>query len=469
MRKLFLVTLAASFLVAAAVPAIAVEPKFSGNYRIRGEVFDESTAVDSDNTASYWDTRLRMKMDLAVSENLKAVYQLEIGDISLGGAGMQNGYTSTGASLLADGQGRFTSANGGAGTDVADVETKHLYLDVTLPNTSLNLKAGLMPLKLGHGIILDNDFSAVLLTANLEPVQIGLFTFKTAENNVESADDIDFYGLSATAEMCGATIGLYGVHGVAEGDAQAAAAVARNGGLAAGTYEKAELYWGGITADVNLDAVSIALEADYFGANYTGKGGTADAGACGFLGYADIGLKLEKSKVGIAGFYASGNENDDMGGNNDTERFMPILPANREDYAVLNWDNMFLLDGIGQYGANVLSNLYSVKVYANCGAMNDLDLGLSAQGYWKAEDVNAHGKGLDDFYGYEFDLDLAYRIYQQLTYNINAAYMVCNQEALGGRNATSALGTPVSAPNPDPDHVSVQDIWFVGHSLVYNF
>ncbi len=509
MRKLFLVTLAASVLAASAVPAIAVEPKFSGNYRIRGESFNETTAgtpSTSDNVSTLWDTRLRLQMELIASENLKAVYQLEIGDISLGAEtqpsypGMGQGASAAMGSLLNDGQGRFTggtNAGGQAGNDAMNVETKHMYLDVTFPNSTINLKAGLMPLKLGHGVILDNDFSAFILSAKTDPATFSFFTFQptSAGTNVEQDNDFDFYGLSADSELGGnGSIGAYLVyaraHDTANGGGVADTAAAAYGfsaaQIAANPYSKYDAYWLGLSTDLVFDMITVALEADYHLAQLSkAQGGPnlRDAENQSYFLYADVAANLEKHKIGIAAFYASGNPDDGLAtGEVRSERFMPIMPANREDGVVLNWDNMFLQDGINQYGANVISNLVSIKAYAECTASEDLSGGISVQGYWKAQNpdtgngvlaAGASGnKGRDDFYGTEFDLDIAYKIYEHLTYNINAAYMITDDQALGGANVTNdnAGGSPgTTSPTFLAGQSGVEDIWFVGHSLVYNF
>jgi hypothetical protein len=321
-----------------------------------------------------------------------------------------------------------------------------------------------MPLRVGHGIVLDNDFGALLLTAKTDPLEIGLFTFKTTEGTVRSDDDIDFYGVSLNSALGNSgSIGLYGIYAQTNGDVQTAA-IATTHGFTTTTYERYNADWLGVSADFNAGAISVALEADYYSAQFDGKPGTPDATAEGYLLYADVAASLAKGKVGIAGFYASGNA-DDSASNNKSERFMPILPASREDYAVLNWDNMFMLDGIGQYGANTLSNLVSLKAYAECTASKDLTGGISVQGYWKAQNSNAAGKGNDSYYGTEFDIDLAYKIYSQLTYNVNAAYMIVDDEALGGGNATTSLGSTAGTVA----NGNVEDIWFIGPSLVYTF
>jgi hypothetical protein len=114
----------------------------------------------------------------------------------------------------------------------------------------------------------------------------------------------------------------------------------------------------------------------------------------------------------------------------------------------------------------LVSNLISGKVYAEITASDDLEVGVSAQGYWLAEEwQQLQGPGKDDYIGAEIDVDVAYNIYSQLTYELEAAYMLTDNEFWGvGAGEYNKVHVGIAA-----EDIDAADIWFLGHKLVYSF
>ncbi len=430
--------------------SMATETRFGGEIRVRGELFNEigqdkdnSGQEINDRTASLWDTRMRLQVDFVASDDVKGAYELEIGDITWGDT--------------TDAEAENHRAGGRLGTDEVNVETRQLYIDANIPAIPVNAKLGLMQLTLGHGFVFDETAAAVLLSANAGPLKTGAFTLKAAEDGLRDAADVDYYGLFVDANLW--DIGSAGVFGVYAQTRGSGLEQVSYDSFDATVYDKYAAHWIGMTTDIVLDQFIVALEADHYSASYdrdTGK----DFDSSGWLAYVDVGASLQPVKLGIAGLYATGNNNNVIGGEK-SEAFRPILPTDPEDACVVNWDNMYLLDITG----NVVSNLVSGKLYAETIPAAALKIGVSTQGYWLEEEASATGAGSGDFIGTEVDMDVAYNVYDQLTYEIEAAYMFADSEVwgveAGSQNSISA-GTAV-------EDINVEDLWFLSHKLIYRF
>ncbi len=432
--------------------AMATETKFDGELRVRGELFDE-TGQDKDNngagindrTASLWDTRMRLQVDFMASDNLKGVYQLEIGDITWGG-------TDDAA------ENRRDDRDGGSlGTDAVNLETRQLYIDADVPAVPLNVKLGLMQLTLGHGFVFDETAAALLISADIDPVKTGLFTLKAAEGGLKDSGDVDYYGLFVNTMLRDiGSAGVFGVYGLTRGSGLEEVGY---DSFDATVYDKYDAYWLGMTADIAIDPFVVAFEADHYGADYDRDSGK-DLDAAGWLAYLDVGANLQPVKLGIAGLYATGNNNNVIG-DEDSKAFRPILPTDPEDACVVNWDNLYLLDITG----NVVSNLVSGKLYAEAVPTEVLKVGVSTQGYWLEKQAKATGAGNGDFIGTEVDLDVAYNVYDQLTYEIEAAYMFTDNDVWGVEaGGFNSVDDGIAA-----EDINAEDLWFLSHKLIYHF
>ncbi len=113
----------------------------------------------------------------------------------------------------------------------------------------------------------------------------------------------------------------------------------------------------------------------------------------------------------------------------------------------------------------MVSNLVSGKIYGETHPTQNLKLGLSAQGYWREEEHKASGAGNGNFIGAELDLDLAYQLYQQLAYQIEAAYMFTSAETWGVEaGEENSIQAGVAA-----EDIAAADMWFLSHKLIYYF
>jgi hypothetical protein len=147
MKRIALAILAIAFVIGSVAPSFAVEIQARGSWRAAGSWYDIE-AQDS-GTKTQTDTfrareRARLWFDFIANDNLKAVLGLEIGDIRWGQEG-----------------------GGQLGTDGEVIEVKHAYFDFNIPNTEINIKAGLqgiyIPGNLGSPI-LDDDAAALMVS-----------------------------------------------------------------------------------------------------------------------------------------------------------------------------------------------------------------------------------------------------------------------------------------------------------------
>jgi hypothetical protein len=157
-RTLALAALGALVFLRAAA-AHALENEFHGAFRVRGTVDNfsdgrpgELVPTASSPTRSFVEHRARLMYIAKANDDLKLVTHFEL-DSRWG----DNAYNSNNT-------GRN---NGGAiGADQTNLETKNVYLDFTIPSTPLNVKLGLQGFNDGYkGIIFGNDAAGLVIRA----------------------------------------------------------------------------------------------------------------------------------------------------------------------------------------------------------------------------------------------------------------------------------------------------------------
>lgn len=159
MKKHLAMLVALLLVVALAVPAFAaVEFKYGGQMRVRyvsqNNIYDANDEAN-DNT-NFVDQRLRLYFTFQASENLKVVWKVEMGDTTWGRGG-----------------GRLGAGGGGnVGADSVSIENKNIYMEFNIPNTLLTADVGIQTLTLLDSWIVDDDFSAAVLKANLDPFKV---------------------------------------------------------------------------------------------------------------------------------------------------------------------------------------------------------------------------------------------------------------------------------------------------------
>lgn len=200
MKRFALVALLAAMLFGVASSASATELKVKGNLDVHGmwsanlRDFDSDTG-DGDNY--YTTQRMRTYFTFQTNENLKAVLGLEINNVW--------GESSIG---------------GGWGTDGTDtMRVKHAYMDFVLPDTSINVKAGLqgvaLPGVFGNPVF-DDDAAALVVSAPINDMfalTVGYTRGEDSSSNYDTTvvnkDDTDMAFLAAPITLDGFSIVPY--------------------------------------------------------------------------------------------------------------------------------------------------------------------------------------------------------------------------------------------------------------------
>jgi len=168
MKRLAILAILAAFILGTVATASAVELKAAGSWRIHANWLD-NTDFNDDDGASEDDfavgQRARIYFDFIANENLKGVLKLEIGDLRWG--------------------------NGGAapGTDAVAIEVKNAYVDFNIPDTEVNIKAGLMGVALPNTLgssIFDEDVAALVVNVPFnDMIALTVGWARLADNNIE--------------------------------------------------------------------------------------------------------------------------------------------------------------------------------------------------------------------------------------------------------------------------------------------
>jgi hypothetical protein len=191
MRKFLAVAAVAALALAVAVPAMALDFKFGGEYRVRfydgtnlgfanptytvapngylgpTQPANQGAISQINNNPRGVQLRVRPRFDVSDDNgNITATLRLEMGDIEWGnggGAACATNAPGQCENTQLNGNNRVGNGSGGAlGGDGINVETKWAYMDFAMPfGIPLRVRTGLQPWYLPKGIIMDDDAMAV--------------------------------------------------------------------------------------------------------------------------------------------------------------------------------------------------------------------------------------------------------------------------------------------------------------------
>jgi hypothetical protein len=142
MKRFAVLAMMAAFVLSTVGLAYATELKVRGTWRVQlnhinNPTFDDDAEIDQFSAQQ----RMRTIFEFIANENLRGVLQLEIGDLRWGFAGPAAG----------------RGVGGAIGTDGVNIETRHAFINFKVPNTEVDVKAGLqavaLPSTLGSHIL----------------------------------------------------------------------------------------------------------------------------------------------------------------------------------------------------------------------------------------------------------------------------------------------------------------------------
>src|SRR5262249_3817655 len=179
---------------------------------------DSGPAGANRDSQSFYFQRWRLWTNVeSADKKAKAVWGLEVGDITWGQRGGASGpeYRACSGRLgntsQTDASVRTGNGAGGClGADGVAVETKHAYLWIDtgqwVPNSSITI--GIQEVLFLNGPLgpyFDDDAAAIKLNMKFDPVDVELWTSKFGEGNYSNADDTDAYvarvGVNITKDM----------------------------------------------------------------------------------------------------------------------------------------------------------------------------------------------------------------------------------------------------------------------------
>jgi len=329
MRKFLMAVAIGGLVLLVAAPAMALDFKFGGEYRIR--FFDyNNTGFDSANflgqeqagngvgsnsgRGNVGGVQIRVRPRFDVSDdngNIQATIRFEYGDTTWGAGGGANGNSfgtnGPGISSAPSGNRTGNGAGGSIGADGIALETKWAYVDFAMPmNIPLRVRAGVQPWYLPKGLIIDDDAAGVRGYGNYGIVSYDLAWYRIATApasanagagligqprfDATKDDNFDFYQAKVNFDIAPwMNAGIYGLYGNNRANCAAAnnttAAVSGNyfGGkcidLAGnGIDRKRDQWWGGLTFTGKVATIDYDLDAVY-GSAKGGSNGTFTSGS----------------------------------------------------------------------------------------------------------------------------------------------------------------------------------------------
>lgn len=379
MSKSLKICIAVAAMLAVAAPAMA-QVKFSGVFAVQGyhQNFDNSggqlAVEDKKNSRSFIDQRFRPKVDYKLNDYVSLTYFAEI-DTVWG----SNAQPAAGQTTPAAGQG------GMLGTDGINVESKQIFVDFKIPDTSHKLRLGLHYLNDPfQNIIFADDMAAAALNGKLGPLDYRVIYAKFAEGNMFNADDVDLYGADLShkyGDFANAGVSLYYLN-------HNGTAVSGSAGLGA---EPRELFWAGINGDYRF--ANFAVEGYFvyqFGDFNTGLPNEQDSEA--FAASIKGRMVIPNGDLGLRYIYFS--EDDDV---TDRNRWMGSMTnGGGHEFAGENM-MIFLVDrDVMNAGKNrfamrdAVAAGYGLHAVIATGNFKNLPMGTFANlglgGFWAADD-----------------------------------------------------------------------------------
>ncbi|MFC1236686.1 hypothetical protein [Vibrio sp. F74] len=153
--------------------------RFNGYYRLQSTV--ENLDETEDNSSTWVDQRLRMKVTSDLHDNVTVVWYGEY-DAPFG---------ETGSKTVAGSGGKLSS-------DGVGIETKNAYVDFRVPNTDWQVRTGIQGYGFGkyESFVTDDDMNGISFLGNVDMATLSGGWFKWDEGERESSDDVDFYTLN---------------------------------------------------------------------------------------------------------------------------------------------------------------------------------------------------------------------------------------------------------------------------------
>ena len=502
-KKVATIAAVAGALAAITVPAMAFESQFSGTSRLRyflsnyengggGNPLATTSGVVvvptwSDSTSAklkmnnYFEQRTRLFYTAKVSDDLKLVTGFEIDSVFGDRAQSQTTPSATAAGATGRNQG------GALESDTVNLETKHVYLDFKIPSTPVRVTAGIQPIKDQlKGIFFDADVAGILASTKLGAATVNAGYFR--------GYDQSYFGTTAAPAstvrprgMDNLDIGLLeGKYAVTKDINAGAVYYLYNDSRGLLGYSDIMIHTLGLTGDAKFGALNVSGFLAYQGGILKKDGASTaylNAVAANVAGKMAIGPGTLKTAI----LFTSGNDSNAATnghltgwvGSSQSQNNTWAATAGTSTY---NESGMMLLNRNAAAGTGTTD----VAIVYNTGngttPLNMQGLYLYSLGYdtaitpkfythanlgmaWVAKtnslkpiDKATASQNGSNFMGTELNVETGYKLYDNLTASVQAAYVM-----LGGfYKGSSSAGTLADAKNPENPYT-------VRTSLIFNF
>jgi hypothetical protein len=470
-KKTLLAVAAVGALTAAtAVPASALENEFHGLYKMKYFVSNidngsngfYSATNKGISTNNYFEQRARLFYNAKANDDLKLVVAFEIdsvfGDRAQGGFTNVNAAGNTGTVNTAT---AFRNSGGALDTDAVNLETKWVHLDFNVPGAPVNVKVGTQAIKDDlKGILFDVDAAGIYTTSKFGPATVNLGYFRGYEGNngdtglankigVNNLDMVILQSKFAVTKDLSVGADYYGYF-----DYRDSAATMKDHTLAVNADAKVgpvavSGFIAGQMGDLKNSTAGTKQDLVGFAANVAGKlkvgPGTAKLAALytsGDNGKGDNSAwqSLQQSIAGV------GTLNTTAGSlNTYNESGMMLLMRNAAAAGTstdrgLAWTTNFKNQGVtgifAGYDAAITPKFYANGNVGAAWTSNENPIS-------KPTNLATSAKNSSDFLGTELNVETGYKLYDNLTASVQAAYVVLGDYYKNtGRDAAGAAATP---------------------------
>ena len=409
----------------------------------------QGTRRDNDNFEAR--QRIRTQINFISSEYLQAVLMFEIGDLDWGRGGSSG--RSSGGALDADG---------------VNIETKRAYLDWIIPNTEISVRMGIQDMSVPStrfdSVIMDADVAGITVSAPITD-WLSLTAFwarpfdrfrNDRENDTDNDhldDETDLFGIVAPITFNGVAISPYFIWGNA-GTASGAAAYALGANSGLGTItssienSSAKIWFLGSNFKLNMfDPLVFDMDVIYGKMQKAEYGTPSNHGELGTEGWyiaATLDYKFSWGTPGVFGWWASGDDYDDVQNGelgripafmNDGNTFDATSFGTTGFYAIGNGGNANVVSGsgAGTWGVGIqvadvsfIQDLSHTLRFAYYRGTNDPDVvkegeiapGWACDGLYLTKDDSV----------FEVNFDHTYKIYENLTAVLELGYLRLNSD-----------------------------------------
>ncbi len=440
MRRFLTISLVCVLALAIAMPVFALEVKWGGLFRARVlsqhsftnyplNNFDTlltGKAVRYTQHNNRFDQRLRLFIDFISSENLKVVTKFETN--SIWGSAAQAFNSNTGS--------------GNVGADTGSLNVKNVYVDFKIPQTPLSAKVGVQGINLVDSWVIDDDFAAALLQANLKPftVVLGYVSGQNFQTTSESENIDDLVAVVEYKEgpFKAALIGLWQhAHdtpaSILPMDMDTPVSV--NVPALPDIVDNNQLFDLGLQLGYKIDYLSAYLNfVKNFGSAKLGPG-RVSADYTGWMVDAGVNYFCAPWSANLGGFYTSGGKfTQDPQGNlrldsDDIKWFTYPLATSKYFSEIMGGGILDNTAPNGGYwrGYPFPTNIWTITVGGAWQAMPSTKLALSYWYFGTSEKVPSRWNGANwDFsrdLGHEINLNITQNIVDKLNLDLVGAYM----------------------------------------------